>query len=130
VLIVEFERALDKDEIGRAAKLLVVAGIVLVAAVYTRYDGWVFAFVAWLVALRKMLQKKRWNSLAGGAFVLVTVMLAAAPILWLAFCAEQTGDPLTFMRGPYSAKAIEARTSKPGLHYPGWTTWRWRRYFS
>jgi len=120
VLIVEFERALDKDEIGRAAKLLVVAGIVLVAAVYTRYDGWVFAFVAWLVALRKMLQKKRWNSLAGGAFVLVTVMLAAAPILWLAFCAEQTGDPLTFMRGPYSAKAIEARTSKPGLHYPGW----------
>ena len=120
VLIVEFARALDKDEIGRAAKLLVIAGIVLVAAVYTRYDGWVYAFVAWLVALRKMLRTKRWKSAAGGAFLLVTVLLAAAPIVWLAFCAQQTGDPLTFMRGPYSAKAIEARTSKPGLHYPGW----------
>lgn len=125
VLMVEFGRALEKNEISRAAKLLVVAGVVLVAAVYTRYDGWVFAFAAWLVALRKTLRTKRWKSAAGGAFVLVTVMLATAPLIWLAFCAQQTGDPLTFMRGPYSAKAIEIRTSKPGApHYPGWHNMR------
>src|SRR5271170_2170462 len=35
--------------------------------------------------------------------------------------AKQFGDPLDFMRGPYSAKAIDARTTAPGSpHYPGW----------
>ena len=44
---------------------------------------------------------------SGGAFVLFTVMLAVAPVIWMAYCARQFGDPLDFMRGPYSAKAIE-----------------------
>jgi hypothetical protein len=121
VLIVEYGRALDEDETSRAAKLLIGAGLVLVAAVFTRYDGWIFGFLAWLVALRKMLRRKRWDSPAGGAFVLFTVMLAVAPLLWMAYCARQFGDPLDFLRGPYSAKAIEARTATPGSpHYPGW----------
>ena len=34
----------------RAARLLLGAGLVLVAAVFTRYDGWIFASFAWLVA--------------------------------------------------------------------------------
>ena len=39
----------------------------------------------------------------------------------MAYCARQFGDPLDFMRGPYSAKAIEQRTATPGApHYPGW----------
>ena len=121
VLIVEYGRALDADETSRAAKLLISAGVVLVAAVYTRYDGWIFTSFAWLAALAKMLRRKRWDSPAGGAFVLFTVMLAVAPIIWMAYCARQFGDPLDFMRGPYSAKAIDARTSAPGApHYPGW----------
>jgi hypothetical protein len=52
-------------------------------------------------------------------------MLLAAPALWLAYNAKQFGDPLDFMRGPYSAKAIDARTTKPGSpHYPGWHSMR------
>jgi hypothetical protein len=48
-------------------------------------------------------------------------MLAVAPVIWMAYCARQFGDPLDFMRGPYSAKAIEDRTATPGApHYPGW----------
>jgi len=121
LLIVEYGRALQTGEIRSAAKLLVVAGIVLVAAVYTRYDGWIFAFLVWLVALAKMLRSKSWESPAGGAFVLFTVMVATAPVIWMAYCARQFGDPLDFMRGPYSAQAIDARTSTPGApHYPGW----------
>jgi hypothetical protein len=38
----------------------------------------------------------------------------AAPSLWLAYNAKQFGDPLDFVRGPYSARAIEARTTPPG----------------
>ncbi|HZD50017.1 MAG TPA: glycosyltransferase family 39 protein, partial [Silvibacterium sp.] len=121
LLLIEFGLALEADETERAARLLIGTGVVLVAAVYTRYDGWIFAFLAWLVALVTMLQSKQWKSRAGGAFVLFTVMVTAAPILWMAYCARQFGDPLDFMRGPYSAKAIEARTAAPGApHYPGW----------
>jgi hypothetical protein len=49
-------------------------------------------------------------------------MLIAAPSLWLAYNAKQFGDPLDFVRGPYSARAIEARTTplgsspRPGIH--------------
>ncbi len=121
ILLVEYRRALDSGEDHRAAKSLVVAGLVLVAAIFTRYDGWILACFAWLFALTGMLRAERWKSRAGGAFVLFTVMLVAAPLLWMGYCARQFGDPLDFMRGPYSAKAIDARTTVPGSpHYPGW----------
>jgi Dolichyl-phosphate-mannose-protein mannosyltransferase len=125
LLVVEYGRALEQDELEQAAKLLIAAGLVLVAAVYTRYDGWIFAFAAWLVALRKMLRKNQWNSAVGGAFISFTAMLVVAPGIWMAYCARQFGDPLDFMRGPYSAKAIELRTATPGApHYPGWHSMR------
>ena len=121
LLLVEYKRALDADEIKRASRLLIVTGLVLVCAVFTRYDGWIFASFAWVIALLPMFDKKRWQTQAGGAFVLFTAMVAVAPLLWFGYCAKQFGDPLDFMRGPYSAKAIDERTSTPGSpHYPGW----------
>ena len=121
LLLVEYKRALDAEEIKRASKLLMVTGLVLVCAVFTRYDGWIFASFAWVIALLPMFDKNRWQTQAGGAFVLFTVMVAVAPLLWFGYCAKQFGDPLDFMRGPYSAKAIDERTSTPGSpHYPGW----------
>jgi hypothetical protein len=46
------------------------------------------------------------------------VLLAAAvPLLWLAYNAIVYRNPLEFANGPYSAKAIEART--PGASHPG-----------
>jgi hypothetical protein len=121
LLLVEYKRALDADEFRRASTLLIVTGFVLVGAVYTRYDGWIFAACAWVIALLPMRHRKRWQTQAGGTFVLFTAMVAVAPLLWMGYCARQFGDPLDFMRGPYSAKAIDARTSKPGAaHYPGW----------
>ena len=104
-----------------AARALTACGIVLVTAIYTRYDGWIFASLVWLIALRAMFRHRAWTTRAGGAFVLFTAMLLAAPTLWFAWNARQYGDWLDFMRGPYSAKAIDARTSTPGApHYPGW----------
>ena len=104
-----------------AARLLTGAGLVLVAAVFTRYDGWIFACFAWAIATIAMLKGGHWRGRAGGAFLLVTVMLAAAPLVWMAYNAKQFGDPLDFLRGPYSAKAIEERTTPPGAwHHPGW----------
>jgi len=65
------------------------------------------------------------NTRAAGAFVLFTALLLTGPILWFAWNARQYGDWLDFMRGPYSAKAIDIRTSPPGSpHYPGWHSLR------
>jgi len=123
LLIAEHGRALKAGEQRQASRLLVAAGLVLVAAVYTRYDGWIYAAVAWLVVAWSM--RRHLRERAGGAFVLFTVLLLAAPALWLAYNARQFGDPLDFLRGPYSAKAIDARTTAPGSpHYPGWHSLR------
>jgi hypothetical protein len=109
----------------RASRLLVSAGLVLVAAVFTRYDGWIFATFAWLVAAIALVRHGGWRSRAGGAFFLFTAMLLASPLAWMAYNARQFGDPLDFLRGPYSAKAIEERTAPPGAwHHPGWHSMR------
>jgi hypothetical protein len=123
LLIAEHGRALKAGEQQRASRLLIAAGLVLVGAVFTRYDGWIFAALAWLIVLWNMRGHLRER--AGGAFVLFTALLVAAPLFWLAYNAKQFGDPLDFMRGPYSAKAIDARTTAPGsAHYPGWHSMR------
>jgi hypothetical protein len=135
LLIVQYERALadaaepvtelttgPPESTGHptASRLLVRAGLVLVCAILTRYDGWVYAAAAWLFATRPLLVHLRHRERRpgigpiGGAWVLFTVLLLGAPSLWLAYNAKQFGDPLDFMRGPYSARAIEAKTTPPG----------------
>jgi hypothetical protein len=44
------------------------------------------------------------------------LLVAAAPLLWLAYNAAIYRNPLEFANGPYSARAIEQRTARPG--YP------------
>jgi len=110
-------QALDGQSAGRA---IIACGLVLVTAIFTRYDGWIFACLVWLIALRGLWKARAWLSRAGGAFVLFTAMLVTAPALWLIWNATQYGDWLDFMRGPYSAKAIAIRTTPPGAyHWPG-----------
>lgn len=134
LLIAEHGRALESDNHDRATLKLIVGGLVFMAAVYTRYDGWIYAAAAWLLVVLGLLADSTWSitrlrdllrTRLGGAFILFTVMLAIAPAVWVAYNARQFGDPLDFMRGPYSAKAIEARTAAPGAaHYPGWHSMR------
>jgi hypothetical protein len=115
----------DESEDRLASRSLLGAGLVLLGAVFTRYDGWIFASFAWLVVAVAMWRSRRWRGRAGGAFVLFTLLLAVAPVLWMAYNAKQFGDPLDFLRGPYSAKAIEGRTTPPGAwHHPGWHSMR------
>ena len=123
LLISEHRRALKDGELRRSSRLLIGAGLVLVCAVYTRYDGWIYAAFAWLVVAWGVRRHLREH--VGGAFVLFTVLLLAAPAIWLTYNAKQFGDPLDFIRGPYSAKAIDERTTAPGSpHYPGWHSMR------
>jgi len=125
LLLTAFLRELSQGDGRCAGRALAWCGVILVTAIYTRYDGWIFACFVWLIALRAVVRANAWKSRAGGAFVLLTGMLMAAPALWFAWNARQYGDWLDFMRGPYSAKAIDIRTSPPGSpHYPGWHSLR------
>ncbi len=120
VLLTVWRGALERGDYRGANGALECAGLVLLCAAYTRYDGWILATAAWLLVVWKLASKGAWKRTAA-PFLVFTVLLLAAPLGWLAYNAHYFHDPLDFMRGPYSAKAIEARTTPPGsFHYPGW----------
>ena len=118
VWLVEWHSFLEKDP-SRSGRILWLIALTLVAAVYTRYDGWVLAFLAWtsigIVLLRR-------GQLRSPAFWLASILVIAAPLAWFVYNAAVFGDWLDFARGPYSAKAIERRTTTPGSGppHPGW----------
>ncbi|WP_348262278.1 hypothetical protein P8935_21045 [Telmatobacter sp. DSM 110680] len=118
VWLVEWRAALNNDP-PRAARLLRAIALVLVAAVFTRYDGWILAALAWtsigIVQLRTSTLRSR-------TFWIASAAVVAAPLIWFTYNAVVFGDWLDFARGPYSAAAIELRTSSPGSGppHPGW----------
>ncbi len=133
VWLVEWRSAIDRETAAagseprsvRSARLQACIAAALVAAIFTRYDGWIIAFIAWsgvvITLLRRAARGER-GRLASPAFWLATLAIAAAPLLWFFYNSVCFGDWLYFARGPYSAHAIELRTAAPSgwpLH-PGW----------
>jgi len=89
------------------------AALAALAGALTRYEAW---FLLPFAALFILLSggRKRW------AAALVFCFLAGTgPALWLAHNRWYFGDPLYFYRGPWSALAIQGKTS-----YPGKNDWR------
>jgi hypothetical protein len=127
VWLVEWRAALDGENIpvAQTNKIQLCIAIALVAAIFTRYDGWIIALIAWsgvaFTLLRHDAAGER-SRLSAAAFWLASLAVIAAPLLWFAYNSVCFGDWLYFARGPYSAHAIELHTAAPGpspLH-PGW----------
>jgi len=118
VWLVEWRRALDEESPKTSLTLWLIA-LVLVASVYTRYDGWILTLLAWTFIGVTLLRRGQFRS---PAFWLASIFVVAAPLVWFAYNATVFGDWLDFARGPYSAKAIELRTATPGSGppHPGW----------
>jgi hypothetical protein len=108
---------------GDAGKSLERCGVLLAAAMLTRYDGWFASAFFVLIALWYSL-KHRGGAVDGKRlrrslrnFLLI---VAAAPALWITYNWSVFGSPLEFATGPYSARAIAERTSRPGdPRHPG-----------
>ncbi len=118
--LIEWRLALDSDrDRHKCPRLLWLIAMCLVAAIFTRYDGWVLAFLSWTAIGIILLRRRQLNS---WTFWLASILVVAAPIVWLSYNASVFGDWLDFARGPYSAKAIELRTTTPGNGppHPGW----------
>lgn len=131
VYLDDFLRALASGSPGvppaiPAWRALERCALCLAAAIFTRYDGWIFAF---FVALGVIFAILRWfatlppqreigrllRSLT--SFIL---LLALCPLLWLAHNYNTNRHPLDWLNGPYSAQAIEKRSTQPGAPpYPG-----------
>lgn len=105
-------------------------GLLIVAAVYTRYDGWILAALVWCVLAFALLRHRQHLPQLRSAFALFTAITIAAPLGWFAYNQHFFGDFLDFLRGPYSASAIERKTSPPGSkHYRGWHNPGWALLF-
>jgi len=111
--------ARDGIFLSPSSRLQAAIAAALVAAVFTRYDGWIIAFIVW-TGMGLVLRK--YHRLDSQPFWFLSIAVVAAPLLWFLYNSVCFGDWLFFARGPYSALAIELRTAAHGsgpLH-PGW----------
>jgi hypothetical protein len=130
VLTAECVDAIRAKQQTRVAKRLMLLGLVIFAAVFTRYDGWVLGAAAWCVVTWQLWRSGAlWRRVAP-AFAVFTLLAVSGPVFWLWYNQHFYHDPLDFMRGPYSAPAIEKKTSPPGSrHYRGWHNPGWALLF-
>jgi len=111
-------RGCTAGESRAANSSLVKAGLCVSAACLTRYDGWFLAAVLSLVAVL-LAWAGNFTALRPGVRKFV-LLAGIAPVLWLAYNAGVYRNPLEFANGPYSARAIEQKTSVPGFPpHPG-----------
>ncbi len=108
----------------RPNRELEACGICLAGGAFTRYDGWFVAAVVgvivacifavwWRLATEGQLRRAMAKSM--GEFLLLNALV---PTFWLIYTYSISGYALDFANGPYSAKAIAARStfSYPGQH--------------
>ncbi len=130
LLTMECTAAIRDARHGFVARRLILIALLIVAAVFTRYDGWVLGAAAWCIVTWCLARNREvWRKVAP-SFVIFTLLSVAGPLSWLAYNQHFFHDPLDFMRGPYSAMAVEKKTSPPGSHhYRGWHNPGWSLLF-
>jgi len=131
VFLADFARQRYSSDPGARAKAggsLIWCGVCLALAMLTRYDGWFAAAIFCVVILVLLLRSPRpapapldSQPSVRRAALLFSALVVVVPAFWFSYNAAVYGDPLDFARGPYSARGIEQRTSKPGeARHPGY----------
>lgn len=130
LVTVECVDAVRAAKLGAVRWRLVGLGLLIFAAVFTRYDGWVLGAAAWCVVTWQLWRAPAvWREVVT-AFAVLTVLAVSGPLLWFWYNQHFYHDWLDFIRGPYSAPAIEKRTSPKGQpHYRGWHNPAWALLF-
>jgi hypothetical protein len=130
LLTVECLSAIHAARYAQVGRRLLLLALLIPAAVYTRYDGWILGAAVWCVLTFTLARSGDvWRKVAP-SFVVFTLLAVAAPLGWLAYNQHFAHDPLDFIRGPYSAAAIEKKTMPPnGHHHRGWHNPAWALLF-
>jgi hypothetical protein len=126
LLTVECVAGIRESRSTVVTRRLILLGLLVLAAVFTRYDGWILGAAIWCVLTAVLARHGDvWRRVAP-SFTIFTLLAIAGPISWLVFSQHFFHDPLDFLRGPYSAAAIDRKTSAPGSpHYRGWHDPAW-----
>ena len=127
VYLSEFAQSINArdTEMQRLASRSLMKGAISIAgAGAARYDGWflatAMAVMVFAVAMRARHTlwgrgEALWRDIRN--FILI---VGSVPALWIAYNASVYRNPLEFANGPYSARAIEQRTARPGFPpHPG-----------
>lgn len=121
VYLEEFSEGLvaRSEKTSSARTSLLKCGLCLAAAEFTRYDGWLLGAAVAITAIALIVFRSRGSIRHDLRRPLRTFLLvvAAAPVIWLAYNWIIYRNPLEFANGPYSARAIEKRSATPG--FPG-----------
>jgi hypothetical protein len=126
LMTVEFVDAVALARPVIAGARLLVLGPLIFAAVMTRYDGWVLGAAVWCVVAWTLWKTPALRGGLAVVFCFFTMVTVAGPVCWFAYNHVYSHDWLDFMRGPYSAKEIDRKTSPPGSHhYFGWHDPAW-----
>ena len=130
LVTMECLEAIRNGEEKRARRRMIALGLLILAAVFTRYDGWILGAAVWCVIVWQLTRAKDVLRRTSVPFAVFTILAIAGPLLWFWYNHHFFHDWLDFMRGPYSAPAIEKRTSPPGSrHYRGWHNLGWALLF-
>jgi len=127
VYLAEFAQAVhsgDTEMQRLASRSLVKCAVSIACAEATRYDGWFLAAATSVVVFAVGVRTRNsvwgrsehlWRDIRNFAIIVVLV-----PALWFAYNGVIYRNPLEFANGPYSARAIEQRTARPGFPpHPG-----------
>ncbi len=109
----------ENSSLSTISCALVKCGFCLAGACLTRYDAWFLAVAMCVAALPVALYGKRTGHILRNGLAKFLLIAAAAPAFWLAYNAIVYRNPLEFATGPYSARAIEQRSTAathPGSH--------------
>jgi hypothetical protein len=122
--------ALRAGRVRSASGGMIAAGVLVLGQVLTRYDGWIIGAAVWCwIALELWRSGAALRRRLLVPFAFFTMLCVAGPGFWFWYNAHFKGDWLDFMRGPYSAAAIERKTAPPGQHYRGWHNPAWALLF-
>ena len=126
LLTMEFGDAVRDGATRIVTGRMLLLGLLILAATMTRYDGWILGAAVWCVVTWQLWHAPAlWRQVMQG-FVVFTILVAAGPLWWFWYCHTYAGDWLDFIRGPFSAKEIDRKTSPPGAHkYWGWHNPAW-----
>ena len=130
LLTIECVAAIKDSRQSVVKRRLILLAVFIVAAVFTRYDGWILGAGVWCVVTFCLARdREMWRKVAP-SFTIFTLLVIAAPVSWLTYNQHFFHDPLDFLRGPYSAAAIEKKTMPPnGHHHRGWHNPAWALLF-
>ena len=126
LLTMEFVDAVKATDLRALVGTMLLLGGLILAATMTRYDGWILGAAVWCVVAWHLQKYPVVTQPVLSGFAVFTLLAVIGPLFWFWYCHTYAGDWLDFMRGPFSAKEIDRKTSPPGAHkYWGWHNPAW-----